>query len=91
MSTPHLLVMNTTLEQHKYFIQYLLPCHAELPDCLSSSKKQNKGEITKSSSEKKNYKDVTSQSPFSCVEQTLTFLQATLAQQEAYHWHMSQT
>lgn len=53
----------TTLEQHMRFIQYLLACYAELPDCLSSCKKQDIGEVTKSRSERKNYKEVTSQSP----------------------------
>lgn len=60
----------TTLEQHMCFIQYLLACYAELPDCLSSCKKQDKGEVTKSRSERKNYKEMTSQSPLiSHVEQ----------------------
>jgi len=74
-STPPLSAMNTTLQQHIRFILYLLVCYAELPDCPSSCKKQDKGEITKSSSERKNYKEVTSQSSLrSHVEQALMFL-----------------
>lgn len=73
-STPHLVAMNT-LQQHTWFIQYLSARYAEQPDCLSSCKKQDKRKITKDSSERKNYKEVTSQSPLSpCVEQALVFL-----------------
>lgn len=74
-STPHLFAMNHLRMQHMRFIQYLLACYAELPDCLSSCKKQDKGEVTKSRSERKNYEEVTSQSPLrSHVEQAFMFL-----------------